>query len=328
MLLPFLCPDAFADEYADVVVHVPCAFDDLTSERLFKELKSMSDTSPGLDGITRDHLPYVAHACPPLLQQLAHLLNLVEVTGTWPDDLLHAHVSMLPKPGEQTGRADCLRPISVLSFVYRLWSRVRFQDAQHWHETWLPPTAKGARSKHSAEEVGLHVAAVLEHAQAAGESAGGITYDFAKAFDLIPHEVMFRLLALRGAPPRLLGPLRGLYSHLRRSFRVRGQLSAWFVAANGVIQGCSLSLIALNSQIACLLQRAAADGESAKGHAYADDITSVDHAPSVPVLHARLRCFHTHVCRYEQLGGGVLNARKTYSFGHADGAVEPQNHQG
>ena len=35
-----------------------------------------------------------------------------------------------------------------------------------------------------------------------GGYVAGISYDFAKAFDVVPHDVMFRCLAKRGIDPR------------------------------------------------------------------------------------------------------------------------------
>ena len=51
---------------------------------------------------------------------------------------------MLPKPGGPLvpGPQD-MRPISVLSQIFRLWSRTRFIDCQPWQALWIANNAYG-----------------------------------------------------------------------------------------------------------------------------------------------------------------------------------------
>ena len=50
----------------------------------------------------------------------------------------------------------------------------------------------------------------------------------------------------QGLHPRVLQPLRGMYRELRRKFVMAGHARKEFVASNGVIQGCPLSVLLLN----------------------------------------------------------------------------------
>ena len=50
----------------------------------------------------------------------------------------------------------------------------------------------------------------------------------------------------QGLHPRVLQPLRGMYRELRRRFVMAGHVAKEFVASNGVIQGCPLSVLLLN----------------------------------------------------------------------------------
>ena len=38
-----------------------------------------------------------------------------------------------------------------------------------------------------------------------------------------------------------------MYSQLRRKFKIKGCLGAWWQATNGILQGCPLSVIAINA---------------------------------------------------------------------------------
>ena len=63
-------------------------------------------------------------------------LNEIERQGVWPESLERALVSLISK-GEGDEPAD-LRPISVMSTIYRLWAAIRLQDVMVWPETWTP----------------------------------------------------------------------------------------------------------------------------------------------------------------------------------------------
>jgi hypothetical protein len=54
---------------------------------------------------------------------LAAFYTVVEQAGTWPGDIQHSFVAMLPKGGTQ-GPED-RRPIVLLSVIYRVWAKAR-----------------------------------------------------------------------------------------------------------------------------------------------------------------------------------------------------------
>ena len=64
---------------------------------------------------------------------LAILLELVETSGVWPQGLLDAEITMIPKAdGDSTSPSQ--RPLSVLPVVYRLWVSVRLGHLREWVE--------------------------------------------------------------------------------------------------------------------------------------------------------------------------------------------------
>eukprot|EP00972_Heterocapsa_arctica_P027329 4016394-Heterocapsa_arctica.AAC.1 len=58
---------------------------------------------------------------------------------------------------------------------------------------------------------------------------------------------MLEAVRRRGASNRLLTPLAAMYKQLRRVFRLGGDCGEWWTSSNGIIQGCPLSMIALNA---------------------------------------------------------------------------------
>eukprot|EP00973_Karenia_brevis_P026165 3610195-Karenia_brevis.AAC.1 len=58
---------------------------------------------------------------------------------------------MIPK-GSGSGPLD-MRPISVMSAVYRLWAARRMQDLRQWQESWATKGQHGFRASHSTEDI-------------------------------------------------------------------------------------------------------------------------------------------------------------------------------
>ena len=112
---------------------------------------------------------------------------------------------MLPKPdGPAVPGPMDMRPISVLPHIYRLYSKTRLKDSISWQAHWIHDRAFGGVPKRSAETLAFQVALAVEAAHSQSKLAGGISYDFAKAFDVIPVNVMLETLHARGASCRLL----------------------------------------------------------------------------------------------------------------------------
>jgi hypothetical protein len=135
-----------------------------------------------------------------MFSHLASLLNLIEETGEWPTSLVTGYTTMLPKPdGPAVPGPMDMRPISVLPHIYRLYSKTRFRDSISWQAHWIHDRAFGGVPKRSAETLASQVALAVEAAHSQSKLAGGISYDFAKSFDVIPVNVMLDTLQARGA---------------------------------------------------------------------------------------------------------------------------------
>ena len=74
----------------------------------------------------------------------------------------------------------------------------------------------------------------------------GAGTDYIKCFDLIPEATSMALLDLHGMDEGVLRAFRGMYGQLKRMFKIKGCLGAWWAATNGVLQGC-LSVIVINA---------------------------------------------------------------------------------
>ena len=62
--------------------------------------------------------------------------------------------------------------------------------------------------------------------------------DYAKAFDCVGHNKLWKILKEMGIPDHLTCLLRNLYAGQEATVRIGHGTTAWFQIGNGVIQGC------------------------------------------------------------------------------------------
>eukprot|EP00660_Eupelagonema_oceanica_P019105 gene19105-biopygen18276 len=156
----------------------------------------------------------------PLLDMLAEVFNGIEKTGTWPKTLMRSLITLIPK-GEGAEPLQ-MRPISVMSAVYRLWASTRLRTMIEWQEQWAAKGQRGYRPGQGTEDLCWDLALQLEEALLKGEPFGGASLDSEKAFDRMPQGILMNLMEELGLHDRIVAPLRAMYQGLRRRFRATG----------------------------------------------------------------------------------------------------------
>ena len=142
-----------------------------------------------------------------------------------------------------------LRPIGIMSVVYRLWAATRVAEVMGWQEKWLDKSMHGFRRSHGAEDVWWEQSLRVEQALLQSDSLFGLSLDYGKCFDRVPVHIVLELAVASGMSPKLVIPLRSLYANLKRRFRIGGGIGQEFLATNGIIQGCSTQCRAV--ELAC-----------------------------------------------------------------------------
>eukprot|EP00973_Karenia_brevis_P056941 7920621-Karenia_brevis.AAC.1 len=139
--------EPFFERYSRYIHRHPMTVERLTGERLRSVLLKMrAASSSGADGWRVSELRKLPDV---LLDRLAEVFNMIEERGVWPVSLERAVVSLIPKT-DSTEPGD-LRPISVMSVIYRLWACARLQEVMAWQEKWAARSQHGARSGHGTE---------------------------------------------------------------------------------------------------------------------------------------------------------------------------------
>ena len=83
--------------------------------------------------------------------------------------------------------------------------------------------------------------------------------DYAKAFDCVDHNKLWKILKEMGLPDHLTCLLRNLYAGQEATVRTGHGTTDWFQIGKGVRQGCILSPCLLNFYAECIMQNTRLD---------------------------------------------------------------------
>ena len=106
--------------------------------------------------------------------------------------------------------------------------------------------------------------------------------DYAKAFDCVDHNKLWKILKEMGIPDHLTWLLRNLYTGQEATVRTGHATTNWFQIGNGICQGCILSPCLFNLYAEYIMQNAPLDdaqagikiaGRNINNLRYADDTT-------------------------------------------------------
>ena len=274
------------------------------------------DSAAAHDGLTvreLKHLPDV------LLQLFVEFYGLVEASGRWPRVLMLALVTLIPKGEESEDPLD-LRPISVCSVSYRLWSSSRFRNVAAWMEAWIHPRQSAYRSQESAADALWTFALELEHALLKGADMMAVMLDYRKCFDLLPQEISLAILQRLGCAAGVLGPLACAFRGLECRFKLGSAVGPAFRRTNGGVQGDALVCIVCCCVVFVWMRLIEEEAQPlppfsgcVKPSAYADDQSITATGAPAHVLAAGLRTALARSDEFVKLTGLEFATKSTCS---------------
>ena len=212
--------------------------------------------SPGMDGWRTTELQLLPRKC---LEQIAVFFNQLETDcgGSIPDVLLRAKQALLNKPGPASPLNK--RLITALSPLLLAYSGTRFRQLQQWQQTTLHPSLFGGIKGRSMAAVSDGLRLDIDAAKVDDQPLTGIKLDQSKCFDRIVPPITAALMLALGLPKGVVNMFSMMYRGLKKHLSYRNWISHVPVTnANGVAQGCSLSLLAINVHMhvwACFVDR-------------------------------------------------------------------------
>ena len=108
-----------------------------------------------------------------------------------------------------------------------------------WRE--LPDVQAGFRKGRGTREQIANIRWIMEKAREFQKSIYFCFIDYAKAFDCVDHNKLWKILKEMGIPDHLICLLRNLYAGQEATVRTEHGTTDWFQIGKGVRQGCILS---------------------------------------------------------------------------------------
>ena len=217
---------------------------DVTSISLWKDaIKSIkSKTATGVCGWTADELKGLPDNI---------LLDLIEVfrrhtKDGFPQWFMQARVIPLAKKPQATD-PKFSRPITILSLLYRLWSRVvTRQILQNWTDK-LPVSITGFLPGRSPGKLLYELQFRLEsiYQGKSSQQLGGVTLDLVKAFNLLPRIPCYRALLQLGIPEPILNQWFRSINKMQRLWQVEMQLFPSRLPWVGFPEGDTWSIVCM-----------------------------------------------------------------------------------
>ena len=204
--------------------------------------------APGLDGWRTSDLQMLPRACCDVIADFFGALE-EECNAVMPDVLTRAKQAILNKPGPSSPLNK--RLITILFPMLLAYTGTRFRQLQQWQNDVLPKVLCGGIRHRDMSDVSTDLRLEIDEAIASDDPLVGIKLDQSKCFDrLVPDFAAALFLAL-GIPRGVVNVFLKMYASLKRHLSYRGWVSSTATtAANGVAQGCSLSLLAINAHMA------------------------------------------------------------------------------
>ena len=163
----------------------------------------------------------------PALQQLAEIFNRIEKMGSFPSSMLRSWTSMIPKSPEPQSPTS-LRPIAVLSALYRLYASARQSTLSAWFAEVCPEEILSYLPGRSTTDAALYISTRVETVRQRREEGSFeelhiLSLDASKAFPSVDRRQLWSVLQAAGAPAWLPQLIEGAYKQATTRFRVEGK---------------------------------------------------------------------------------------------------------
>ena len=164
-----------------------------------------------------------------------------ETMAPWPDLWMVSRVICLPKSNCPNDPLD-IRPITILSRMYRQWSAYRSAQVLQHLKKLVPPQVSGAIGCISANMLAALTMVKAEHALNEHEVAVGCVLDIKKCFNCIPRFPIYVLLQIIGVPVMYIKGLAKMHEQFTRYLEIGGCVGDPQRSTTGLPEGDSFSV--------------------------------------------------------------------------------------
>ena len=176
---------------------------------------------------------------------LDSLCQQIWKTQQWPQDWKRSDFIPIPKKGNAKEFSNC-STIALISYASKVMLKILHVRFQQYVNHELPEFQAGFRKGRGTRDQIANICWIIEKAREFQKNISFCFIDYAKAFDCVDHNKLWKILKEMGIPDHLTGLLRNLYAGQEATVGTGHGITDWFQRGKGVCQGCILSPFLFN----------------------------------------------------------------------------------
>ena len=190
----------------------------------------------GGDGIPVELFRILKHDAVKVLHSIC---QQIWKTQQWPQDWKRSGFIPIPKKGNAKEYSN-YRTIALISYAGKLMLKILQARLQQYVNHEFPNVQAGFRKGRGTRDQMANIGWIMEKAREFQKNIYFCFIDYAKAFDCVDHNKLWKILKEMGIPDHLTCLLRNLYAGHEATVRT-GHGTDWLQIGKGVCQGCVLS---------------------------------------------------------------------------------------
>ena len=181
-------------------------------------------------------------------------------TQQWPQDWKRSAFIPIPKK-DSAKECSNYRTIALISHASKVMFKILQARLQHYVNYELPDIQAGFRKGRGTRDQIANIRWIIKKAREFRKNIYVCFIDYAKAFDYVGHNKLWKILKEMGIPDHLTCLLRNLYAGQEATVRTGHETAgsfgtSWELVGKGVRQGCILSPCLLNLYAEYIMQNA------------------------------------------------------------------------
>ena len=163
----------------------------------------------------------------------------------WPQDWKRSVFIPVPKKGNAKECSN-YRTVGLISHASKVMLKILQARLQQYVNCALPDVQAGFRKGRGTRDQIANICWIMEKAREFQKNIYFCFIDYAKAFDYVDHNKLWKILKEMGIPEHLICLLRDLCAGQEATFRTGHRTTDWFQIRKRVRQGCILSSCLFN----------------------------------------------------------------------------------
>ena len=148
----------------------------------------------------------------------------------------------------------------------------------------LPDVQAGFRKGRGTRDQIANIRWIMEKARECQKNIYFCFIDYAKTFDCVDHNKLWKILKTMGIPDHLMCLLRNLYAGQEAAVRTSHGTTDWFLIGKGVGQGCVLSPCLLNFYAEYIIRNAGLEEAQAEINIARRNISNLRYADDTTLM--------------------------------------------